>query len=71
MRNANWTDRQIHTVIKVNTCGSCIFSIPSPVIDNFDLHIFQFNMDFVIFESFPRFSFSQQPRPLAGQCYES
>ena len=29
--------------------------------DNFDLHIFQFNIDFAIFGSFLRFKFSQQP----------
>ena len=50
----------------VHICGSCIISIPSlyniVVIDNFDLNIFQFNIDFVIFDSFLRFIFSQQPR---------
>ena len=32
------------------------------VIDNFDLHILQFDTYFVIFGSFLRFKFSQQPR---------
>ena len=40
-------------------------------IDNFDLHIFQSKIDFVIFEKNVRFKFSQQPRhffciPMAG-----
>ena len=30
--------------------------------DNFDLHIFQFMIDFVIFDSFLRFQFLQQPK---------
>ena len=33
-------------------------------IDNFDLHIFQSKIDFVIFEKNVRFKFSQQPRHL-------
>ena len=36
-------------------------SLKYVVIDNFDLHIFQFNIDFVIFGSFLRFKFSKQP----------
>ena len=37
-------------------------------IDNCDLHIFQFDIGFVIFCSFIRFKFSPFCIPLAGQC---
>ena len=44
------------TVIIVHTYGSCKISIPSllniVVIDNFDFHIFQFKIDFVVLADF-------------------
>ena len=52
-------------MIIVHTCGECKTSIPSLlntfVIDVFDLHFFQFEIDSVIFGIFLRFKFSQQP----------
>ena len=63
---ANWRDRRTHTVIIVHTCGSCNVLISglknSFVIGNFDLHIFQFKINFVTFSRFLRVKFSQEPR---------
>ena len=54
------------SIVIVHTCRSCKISTPSPqhivVIDNFDLHIFQSEIDFVIFDIFLRFKFSQHLR---------
>ena len=70
-----WTDGL--TEIIVHTCGSCKISIPSlqniVVIDDFDLHIFQYKIDIVILGRFlHNFKFSHVALsrfciPVAGQ----
>ena len=68
MRKANWTDRRIHTLIMVHITPAShakfqyqVFKIML-LFNDFDLHIFQFTIDFVILGSFLLFKFSKQPR---------